>query len=110
LSGRPACLIEFLSGISVDRADSRHNRSPPGAALGELHMSRRAASRANGATRSTLAGWHDLAAKCGDHLDDIAARPCRAGGREELAFLDAHWPTPIWSAASSMRTCSPTMC
>ncbi|HKY81584.1 MAG TPA: phosphotransferase, partial [Sphingobium sp.] len=39
-------------------------------------------------------GWHDLAARCGDHFDDIAPG---LGQRvaDELAFLDAHWPSRL---------------
>jgi homoserine kinase type II len=92
LAGRPACLIEFLSGISVTEPTPAQSLSA-GRALGELHIAARGFA---GERRNTLdlAGWHDLAAKCGDHLDDIqpglAARLA-----EELAFLDAHWPTDL---------------
>jgi homoserine kinase type II len=92
LARRPACLIEFLTGISVTEPTPAQARAT-GAALGELH---RAAAGFGGARANALdiAGWHDLAAKCGDDFDSIApglgARVAR-----ELAFLDAHWPADL---------------
>jgi homoserine kinase type II len=61
-----------------------------GQALGELH---RAADGFTGSRRNTLdlPGWHDLAAKCGTHFDDIAPGLGRRVA-EELEWLDAHWP------------------
>ncbi|NML11334.1 homoserine kinase [Sphingobium sp. AR-3-1] len=92
LSGRPACLIEFLTGISVTEPTPGQARAA-GVALGELH---RAALGFASERRNALdiAGWHDLAAKCGDDFDQIqpglAARVA-----QELAFLDAHWPADL---------------
>lgn len=89
LSGRPACLIEFLSGISVTEPTPPQAAST-GRALGELHI---AARDFTGTRRNSLdlAGWHDLATACGDGLDGIQPG---LGDRvaRELAFLDAHWP------------------
>ena len=92
LSGRPACLIEFLSGISVTEP------TPPqagatGRALGEMHV---AARDFTGNRRNSLdlAGWHDLAAACGDDFDGIQPGLGQRV-REELAFLDAHWPNGL---------------
>ncbi|KMS55695.1 homoserine kinase [Sphingobium cupriresistens] len=92
LSGRPACLIEFLTGISVTEPTPGQARAA-GAALGELH---RAAQGFAGERRNALdiAGWHDLAAKCGDDFDQIAPG-LAARVSEELAFLDAHWLTDL---------------
>jgi homoserine kinase type II len=92
LSGRPACLIEFLTGISVTEPTPAQAKAT-GAALGQLH---RAAEGFSGQRRNALdlPGWHDLAAKCGDHFDEIAPG---FGDRvtQELAWLDAHWPTDL---------------
>ena len=92
LGGRPACLIEFLTGISVTEPTAAQSQAA-GAALGQLH---RAAEGFAGERRNALdiAGWHDLAAKCGDHFDDIAPG---LGQRvtDELAYLDAHWPAGL---------------
>jgi homoserine kinase type II len=92
LAGRPACLIEFLTGISVTEPTPAQARAT-GQALGELH---KAAEGFTGERRNTLdlPGWHDLAAKCGDDFDQIAPG---LGQRvvEELAYLDAHWPADL---------------
>lgn len=92
LSGRPACLIEFLNGISVTEPTPAQAQAA-GTALGELH---KAAEDFAGERRNTLdiEGWHMLAAKCGDDLDTIqpglAARVA-----QELVYLDAHWPADL---------------
>lgn len=92
LSGRPACLIEFLSGISVTEPTPAQAEAA-GRALGELHVAARgfAGARPNGLD---LAGWHDLAEKCDGHFDDIAPGLARRV-RDELAFLDSCWPTEL---------------
>ncbi|KEQ55171.1 homoserine kinase [Sphingobium chlorophenolicum] len=92
LAGRPACLIEFLTGISVTEPTVGQARAV-GAALGEMH---RAAEGFTGTRRNALdlPGWHELAAKCGEDFDRIASG---LGARvtEELTFLDAHWPSDL---------------
>lgn len=92
LAGRPACLIEFLSGISVTEPTPAQCLSA-GEALGAFH---RASEGFATERRNTLdlPGWHDLADKCGAHLDDIAPG-LAARVAQELAFLDAHWPTAL---------------
>jgi homoserine kinase type II len=92
LSGRPACLIEFLSGISVTEPTPAQSHAA-GRALGELHAAAAdfTGSRANALD---LAGWHDLADKCGAHFDDIA--PGLASRvADELAYMDANWPAAL---------------
>ena len=92
LAGRPACLIEFLTGISITEPTVAQSRAA-GAALGAMH---RAAEGFTGERPNALdlSGWHDLAAKCGEDFDRIAPG---IGARvaEELAFLDAHWPADL---------------
>ena len=92
LAGRPACLIEFLTGISVTEPTAAQARAA-GVALGELH---RAARDFTGQRHNALdiAGWHDLAAKCGEDFDRIAPG-LAARVADELAFLDAHWPAGL---------------
>ncbi|MBN8830193.1 MAG: homoserine kinase [Sphingomonadales bacterium] len=92
LCGRPACLIEFLSGVSVTQPTPAQARST-GAALGQLH---RAAEDFAGTRPNALGleGWHRLADACGDGFDQIAPG-LGARVREELAFLDAHWPAQL---------------
>lgn len=92
LGGRPACLIEFLTGVSVTEPTVAQTRAA-GAALGALHD---AAQGFIGERPNTLdlPGWHALAAKCGSHFDEIAPG---LGARvaAELAWLDAHWPADL---------------
>jgi homoserine kinase type II len=89
LAGRPACLIEFLTGISVTEPSPAQARAA-GDALGRLHG---AAADFTGQRPNALdlPGWHDLAEKCGDHFDEIAPGLGRRVA-DELAWLDAHWP------------------
>lgn len=92
LAGRPACLIEYLSGISVTEPTAPQAAST-GRALGELHI---AARDFTGTRRNSLdlAGWHDLAGACGADFDGIQPGLGRRVA-EELAFLDAHWPSHL---------------
>ena len=92
LCDRPACLIEFLSGISVTEPTAAQARSA-GAALGQLH---KAAEGFSGERANALgpAGWHRLADACGESLNDIAPS-LHARVTQELDFLDAHWPSGL---------------
>lgn len=96
VAGRPACLIEFLPGVSVSAptpAQARH----VGAALGQMHaaLADFPLERPNALG---LAGWHDLAARCGDAgLDAIQPGLARRIG-DELAWLDQHWPAELPTA------------
>ena len=89
VAGRPACLIEYLSGVSVSHPTPGQAQAA-GAALGRMHEGLKdfTAERPN-----TLGpdGWRALAAKCGTDLDRIAPG---LGGRvaNEIALIDAHWP------------------
>jgi homoserine kinase type II len=92
LCGRPAALIEFLSGVSVTQPTAAQARSA-GAALGQLH---RAAEGFAGTRANALgpASWHRLTEACGHALDQI--RPgLEARIRAELDFVDAHWPQDL---------------
>jgi homoserine kinase type II len=89
VAGRPACLIEFLSGVSVTHPTPAQSRAA-GAALGRMHaaLADFVGERPNSLG---LAGWHALAARCGADLDRISPG---LGSRvaDELRHLDAHWP------------------
>ena len=70
LEGRPACLIQFLPGVSVTHPTSAQARAA-GAALGEMH----AALADFPLERANSMGfdcWKHLLARCGRDLDDIA--------------------------------------
>lgn len=89
VAGRPACLIEFLPGVSVTNPTAAQARAA-GAALGRMHESL-LSFRGERANALGLAGWHRLADQCGGDLDAIAPG---LGERvaQELAFLDKLWP------------------
>ena len=89
LSGRPACLIEFLSGVSVTHPTPVQARAA-GGALGDMHRAL-ADFRMTRRNSLDLAGWQALSARCGDDLDRIQPG---LGDRvhRELDWLDANWP------------------
>ena len=92
VAGRPACLIEFLPGISPSRATPAQARSA-GAALGRMHR----ALAGFPLTRPNslgLTGWRALADRCGDQLDAIAPG-LRQRVADELAWLDTQWPAAL---------------
>jgi len=92
VAGRPACLIEFLSGVSVSHPTPAQARAV-GEALGQMHaaLTDFTGDRPNALG---LADWHKLAARCGDDLDRIS-EGLRARVTDELAYLDAHWPAQL---------------
>ncbi len=92
LGGRPACLIEFLTGISVTEPTPAQTRAA-GEALGQLHA---ASADFKGTRRNALdfAGWHELARSCGQDLDQIAPGLAQAVA-SQLHWLDAHWPADL---------------
>lgn len=92
LQGRPACLIEFLTGVSLSEPTPGHCRAA-GEALGRMH----AATHDFTLVRENSlgpAGWHRLAEAIGERADEIAPG-LSAEIAAELAFLDAHWPTTL---------------
>ena len=98
VAGRPACLIEFLPGVSVSKPTAAHAYST-GAALGKMHT----ALTDFGPTRPNslgLAGWQALAARCGADLDKIAPG-LRQRVDEELAWLERSWPASLPKCARS---------
>lgn len=92
VAGRPACLIEFLTGVSVTRPTPAQ-ACAAGAALGRMHV---ALATFDGSRANSLgpAGWRALAGRCGGQLDAIAPG---LGARihDELAFLDRLWPAHL---------------
>ncbi|MCE7795854.1 homoserine kinase [Sphingobium sufflavum] len=89
LCGRPACLIEFLTGVSVTEPTAGQAFAA-GRAMAELH---RAAADFVGARHNDLGidGWQPLAASCDGDLDSIAPG-LEARVTDELAHLTAAWP------------------
>lgn len=89
LAGRPACLIEFLDGVSLSQPNPAQAHAA-GAALAMMH--RAVEDFTHGRPNSMgLAAWHDLAGRCAGRLATIDPQlEMLISG--ELAFLDANWP------------------
>ncbi len=92
LSGRPAVMVTFLDGFSVNRPKRLHC-GELGTALGAMHV----AGADFGMVRPnalTLKDWRPLFEKCGKGMDDI-----HPGLRDiittELAFLENNWPKDL---------------
>lgn len=92
VAGRPACLIQFLSGVSVSQPTVAQAKAT-GAALARLHDA--AAGFSGGPDNAlSIGGWHGLAERIGTRADDV--QPGLAAIiAEELAYLDAHWPRDL---------------
>ena len=89
LAGRPACLIEFLPGVSVTRPTAGQARAA-GAALGRMHeaLAGFASERPNALG---VADWRPLFERCGAGLDQIEPG-LRARADAALATVEAGWP------------------
>jgi homoserine kinase type II len=96
LNGRPACLIEFVPGVSVTEASAAETRAA-GAALGALH---RATADFAPDRPNTLGpdGWARLARDCVGQLDVIEPG-LQALVDRELATLTRDWPVHLDRAA-----------
>lgn len=92
VAGRPACLIEFLPGVSVTHPTPAHTRST-GEALGAMHV---ALADFTLDRPNTLGpeGWRDLAERCGDDLDRIAPGLSERIA-DELTVIEQHWPQDL---------------
>ncbi len=91
ISSRAACIIQFLPGISLTHPTPAQCEAA-GAALGAMHR----ALEGYGGTRENSMGqphWRAIATAIGD-LDAVRTR-LQAIVDEELAYLDAHWPTDL---------------
>lgn len=91
ISGRAACIIQFLPGISLTRPTAAQCEAA-GAALGAAH---RALEDFAGARENSMGHghWRDIAAAAGD-LDTVLPG-LRAIVDAELDYLDANWPTGL---------------
>ena len=96
LAGRPACLIEFLDGVSVSHPTAGQARAA-GAAMGDLH-----ASLATFApTRRNPLGvedWPAMLARCGRDMDAIAPGLFDRVKRALDGVID-QWPSDLPVAA-----------
>lgn len=92
IADRPACLIEFLPGVSVTRPTPRQAYAA-GAALAGLHHA--ASDFASGpANPQGLSAWQALVARLGNRLDTILPG-LTADVATEMAFLSANWPDTL---------------
>ena len=92
LAGRPACLIEFLPGVSVTYP-TLAQAAATGAALGRMHLAL-ADFTLERPNALGLSGWLALAERCGDDLDRIAPN-LRQRVFDELVVLQQHWPRDL---------------
>lgn len=89
LSGKPACMISFLTGVSVDETDTEHC-----AALGTTLAGMHNALAGFNQTREndlSLSGWQQLAQQTRNGADSVLAGLGRIID-DEIAFLSANWP------------------
>ena len=91
ISGRSACIIQFLSGISPSHPTPEQCEAV-GAALGAMHS---AAADFPGGRDNSMGHrhWRAIAEATGDLDAVISGLQDLVDG--ELAFLDAHWPTDL---------------
>ncbi len=93
VAGRPACLIEFLQGVSVTQPTPAQGRSA-GAALGAMH----AALTGFGETRPNSLGvatWRPLAERCDNDILNALQPGLPARIANECDYLEANWPTHL---------------
>jgi len=92
LCGRPATLISFLNGMSINRPLPEHCRQL-GREMARLHLAAAdfELSRKNDLS---VAGWGELVEKCADRADE-----CMAGLADilkaEQTFLEQNWPQDL---------------
>ncbi len=96
LAGRSACLIEFLTGVSVSHPTPAQARAA-GAAMGQLHagLADFAPTRANPLGADT---WRPLLERCGAGIDTIAPG-LFVRIEAALARVLAQWPRDLPVAA-----------
>ncbi len=96
LEGRPACLIQFLSGVSVSHPTPTQAQAAA-RAMGRMH---RALTDFSGERPNSLgpAAWKPLFERCGRDLDGIAPGLYAAAGAAVDEVL-ARWPHELDRAA-----------
>lgn len=91
ISGRAACVIQFLQGISLTQPTPAQCEAA-GAALGAMH---RALEGYDGGRENSMGHrhWRGIADAAG-YLDAVVAG-LQSIVNDELAYLDAHWPAGL---------------
>ncbi|WP_417451357.1 homoserine kinase [Kordiimonas sp.] len=92
LAGRPACLISFLSGVSVNQP-SPDQCAALGAMLAQMHTAADGFDEVRENDLS-LGGWHKLADTIRERADEVLPG-LSAMIDNELAYLDAAWPSDL---------------
>ncbi len=92
VEGRPACLIEFLSGVSLSHPNVAQSRAA-GEALGRMHD---AVGSFHLERPNSLGpeGWKSLAVQCGASLDQIQ-HGLATRIEDEIAYIDRYWPRDL---------------
>lgn len=90
VAGRPACLIEFLSGVSVTRPSVAQAAST-GASLAKLHraLENFAEERPNSLG---VKAWRPLADRCSHSELELISPGLAKRIAAECDFVEAHWP------------------
>lgn len=89
LMGRPACLISFLKGVSVDDTNETQCAAL-GTMLARMHIALESFKQTR-ANDLSLTGWQKLAQETADRADEVMTG-LSAIVSDEIAFLEAHWP------------------
>ncbi|WP_262690289.1 homoserine kinase [Kordiimonas aestuarii] len=89
LAGRPACLISFLSGVSVNYP-SPDQCAALGAMLARMHTATEGFAEVR-ENNLSLEGWHTLAEATHARADKVMPG-LAALIDDELTYLDANWP------------------
>ncbi|MBN8844885.1 MAG: homoserine kinase [Sphingomonadales bacterium] len=91
VAGKSACIIQFLTGISLTKPTTGQCEAA-GAALGAMH---RAVADFAGSRENSMGHqhWRGIAKAAGDL--DVVVPGLQAVVDAELGFLDAHWPTDL---------------
>jgi len=92
LCGRPAALISFLPGLSINRPQNKQCYQL-GLALGQMHE---AAADFEQERENALSvdGWQKLVLLCEDRADEVLDG-LKDLLHEEMMFLKAHWPANL---------------
>ncbi|WP_018387735.1 homoserine kinase [Ancylobacter sp. FA202] len=93
LAGRPALIATFLVGTSVRRPTAA-NCAALGAALAGLHKAGADFTAFHRANALSVAGWRPLYEQAGERVDTVAPG-LSALIADELAVLEARWPTDL---------------
>lgn len=93
VAGKPACIIEFLSGISITNPNIASARST-GTILAEMHIALRDFKGSRIGTMG-LPDWRDMLSSCDANDVHEIDENLYAKISTELDYLDAHWPTHL---------------